>query len=360
MKKNPFLHNNDNPEGSDLERFYVKHALRRENAELPDEAAEWERIKGMINLDRNDDVPDEIARVIPWWSNVRVWAVAASVLLLLGVGGLYFALTGDTKGSEIRLYIADNANGSEIVMTTPGGVETVIDNHNNVKINRTAKVADEAAVPGKIILTTPGGKELSVTLPDSTRIWLWPNSTVEFPERFTGDTREITITGEAYLDVYHIDDKPFIVNTPYFSTRVYGTEFGIKAKSSKEASVTLVDGKLAVVTEQNPDEVMLHPDQEASLGSDGRVSLRDVDTYSLQQWRDGMFYFENESLFNILLTIGRWHNVSVVVSADVDLDEPYHFVTDRDQPIELVIDAFAAVSDIKIDFDGSQITVEGR
>lgn len=355
MKKNPFIDNNENPEGSNLERFYVKHALRREQTELPDENAEWERIKGMIDLDRGDE-PAEEARVIHWWSNVKVWAVAASVLLLLGVGGLYMALTDGSRESEIRLYIADNANGSEIVMTTPGGVETVIDNHNNVKINRTEPTKADA-VPGKIILTTPGGKELSVTLPDSTRIWLWPNSSVEFPERFTGDTREITLSGEAYLDVYHIDDKPFIVKTPYFSTRVYGTEFGIKAKSGREASVTLVDGRLAVVTEQNPEEVMLHPDQEASLDGDGHVSLREVDTYSLKQWRDGMFYFENESLFNILLTIGRWHNVSVVVSTDVKLDEPYHFVTDRNQPIDLVIDDFARVSDVKIDFDGSQITV---
>lgn len=356
MEKNPFLHNNDNPEGSDRERFYVKHALRREHAEVPDENAEWERIRAMINLDAaGEETADETAPK-PWWLRMSVWTVAAAIVLMAGAG-LFYALTREPISSEIELYIADRSGRNEIVMTTPDGVATVMEPRKDVTVSRPETKWDNKA-PGIVKLETPAGKELAVMLPDSTRILLWPNSRLEFPERFTGDVREVTLTGEAYFDVMHAAGKPFIVNTPYFSARVYGTEFGICAMGHEDASVTLVDGSLAVVPDggSSADEVLLVPDQEATF-ADGGVMLTDVDTYPLRQWRDGMFYFEHESLYDILLALGRWYNVTVVVQTDIDLDEPYHFAADRNQPLDLVVDAFAEVSEIKMDFDGNQITV---
>lgn len=358
MKKNPFLQGNDNPEGSDRERFFVKHALRREQADVPDEKTEWERICGMINLDTTYVADDEASDAPkPWWRGMSMWVVAASVVLVIGVG-LFCALSDSGMSHKIELYIADCSEQSEIVMTTPDGVATVMEPCKAVTINHKTSGGKDTT-SGIVKLETPAGKELVVMLPDSTKIWLWPNSSIEFPERFTNGKREVTLIGEAYFDVKHIDDNPFIVNTPFFSTRVYGTEFEIRALSPDEASVTLVDGSLAVVPEGRAvaDEVMLVPEQEATLVAGGEFALREVDTYPLRQWRDGMFYFEHESLYNILLTLGRWYNVTVVVQADIDLDEPYHFVADRNQPLDLVIDAFSDISEIKIDFDGSQITV---
>lgn len=361
MKKNPFLHNNSNPEGSDRERFFVKHALRREHTEIPDEEAEWKRIAGMINLDSTDDdsaddsLQYNLARTGRWFNNRIFLTVAAAALILITLG-FYYLINSPQASVKIELYIADRNNLDDIIMTSPDGAETVVEQNKLIAINKDNTV--EKAVVGTVTLETPAGKEMAVLLPDSTKIWLWPNSKLEFPEKFTGDIREITLSGQAYLDVAHMPDKPFVVNTPYFSTRVYGTEFGICATTLKDASVTLVDGSLAVVPDNGGhDEILLRPDQEITFDSNGITRLRDVDTYQLRQWRDGLFYFEHESLFNILLSLGKWYNVSVVVSADIDLDEPYHFVADRNQPLDLIIDSFSDVSDIMIEFDGDQITV---
>jgi transmembrane sensor len=67
------------------------------------------------------------------------------------------------------------------------------------------------------------------TLPDGTTVVLNKKSKLSYPVEFTGSTREVFLTGEAFFDVAHNPSKPFKVHTGVFVTKVLGTAFSIKA-----------------------------------------------------------------------------------------------------------------------------------
>jgi ferric-dicitrate binding protein FerR (iron transport regulator) len=94
-------------------------------------------------------------------------------------------------------------------------------------------------------------------------VWLNAESHLEFPDRFTGDKREVRLQGEAYFEVKKDAKHPFIVYSDYLTTRVLGTAFDVRARSARDASVTLVTGRVLVKT-QDADQV-LTPGQQASL-----------------------------------------------------------------------------------------------
>ena len=58
---------------------------------------------------------------------------------------------------------------------------------------------------------TDYGKTSSIVLPDSTRVWLNSASRLLYPEKFTGETREIYLSGEIYIEVAKDSLHPFIV-----------------------------------------------------------------------------------------------------------------------------------------------------
>jgi transmembrane sensor len=60
-------------------------------------------------------------------------------------------------------------------------------------------------------LVAANGQTVNFTLADGTKIWLNGGSKLTYPDKFRGDRREISLTGEAFLDVAHDDKQSFIV-----------------------------------------------------------------------------------------------------------------------------------------------------
>ncbi|TYR32559.1 DUF4974 domain-containing protein [Sphingobacterium phlebotomi] len=104
-----------------------------------------------------------------------------------------------------------------------------------------------------LIATSP--KEQSenrfVLLPDSSRVVLRPGSRLEYTTDFKGATREVSLVGEAYFDIYRKENQPFIIHTGKVKTVVLGTAFTIKAADGKEEVKVMVQrGKVRVEREE--------------------------------------------------------------------------------------------------------------
>lgn len=130
--------------------------------------------------------------------------------------------------------------------------------------------------PGNGRLSPAAGEEIRVAesnapstlyLADGTVVWLKAGSTLEFPETFQGDVREVALTGEAFFDVAKNPEKPFVIHSANFTTRVLGTTFNVRAYGNEESQeVVVVTGRVVVSVNQpssaKVSEVVLHPNQK--------------------------------------------------------------------------------------------------
>jgi len=86
-----------------------------------------------------------------------------------------------------------------------------------------------------------------VLLPDSSRVVLRAGSKLTYPSNFEGQTREVSLEGEAYFDIKHKQGRPFIIHTGEVRTTVLGTAFTIKyPRAGKQVEVLVERGRVRV------------------------------------------------------------------------------------------------------------------
>src|SRR5690606_16594085 len=98
-------------------------------------------------------------------------------------------------------------------------------------------------------LATPKGGGYQVILPDGSKVWLNAASTLTYPSRFTGDTRDVSISGQAYLEVTTDPQRPFRVILEKQVVHVLGTSFQVTAYPDEpDVRTTLVNGAVKVLS----------------------------------------------------------------------------------------------------------------
>ncbi len=158
-------------------------------------------------------------------------------------------------------------------------------------------------------LIVPNGKRSSIVLADGSEIRINSGSQLTFPSSFNQKTREIYAEGEIYLHVAASDKQPFIVHTPKFAVKVYGTCFNVSAyRDDPESSVVLVSGCVEINTGNHPSVKML-PNEMTRLRN-GDLSTETVDVSQYTSWVDGIFIFDGTPTSEMLKKVGRYYNLS--------------------------------------------------
>ncbi|MBO9612079.1 MAG: FecR family protein [Dyadobacter sp.] len=104
-----------------------------------------------------------------------------------------------------------------------------------------------------------------VQLPDGSSVVLHRNSTLKYPQTFTGKKREVYLTGEAFFEVTKDPDQPFFVYAGELVAKVHGTSFSIKAiADEKEITVAVKTGKVSVFSERASPTLLLTCNEQAT------------------------------------------------------------------------------------------------
>jgi transmembrane sensor len=106
-----------------------------------------------------------------------------------------------------------------------------------------------------------------ITLSDGSSVLLKPNSKLSYPKIFTGNTRKVFLSGEAFFEISKNPKKPFYVYANEIVTKVVGTSFRIKAYADlPNVEVIVRTGKVKVrsnpsITNSKGKEIILLPNQ---------------------------------------------------------------------------------------------------
>lgn len=204
------------------------------------------------------------------------------------------------------------------------------------------------------IRTNPG-MVATVNLPDGTMVWLNSRSSLKHPNRFTGETRDVTLDGEAYFSVHKDRSKPFIVNTPFqIKAEVLGTEFNMEAyQVDSTVRTTLVSGsvRLSYLAQNNKQEsFLMKPDEEFVYNHKNRETQVDKPFIPTQTaWKDGLVIFRNTSFEEALKVLSKRFNVEFIVKNDKLYENSFTGPFDG-QHLQLILEHFRLSSDIQYKF----------
>ena len=163
---------------------------------------------------------------------------------------------------------------------------------------------------------------------------------------FAGEQREVILEGEAFFEVVK-DKKPFIVKTSFGDVRVLGTAFGINAYVDQpEGYTTLVRGKVSV-TAGAGEPLVIQPGEQVVSSKDGKTRKQEVNVDEFVGWKDGIYVFRDKKLFDIMNTLERWYNISVLFEDESLKSLLFTGNLKRYDDINVFFDALSRTGDLK-------------
>lgn len=162
-------------------------------------------------------------------------------------------------------------------------------------------------------LFVPAGQRAELSLPDGTKVWLNAKTTFTFPEKFDKDHRNVQLDGEAYFDVEKDEERPFTVSTNKYDIKVLGTEFNVTAYSESPLFETsLLEGEVEITGSNEAKPSRLTPNNQAYL-ENGRLKIVPLTDQGHLLWKEGIIYFDNESVQDIMSKLELYFDVKISI-----------------------------------------------
>lgn len=316
----------------------------------------FERIKEKIDFRE--------APVVSLFDYKRVLKYAAILVFLAGISSIFYYLNNDDKMQNQEVVVKSIrpkynnptlvlADGT-VISLKPEKEKIVSKNGVISNVNRVL-VYDAVAIKGMAsngenTLIVPVGGIYAVRLSDGTTVWLNSKSSLKYPVKFSGNTRDVTLEGEAYFEVSKNPHSPFTVKTKSGNITVLGTHFNVSAyQDDKNFETTLAEGKVKISQISKAEEnesVVLKPGQQARVRNQA-LRVVEVDPFVYSAWKDGKFYFENENLKNILDKMERWYNFNVEFKQKSLEQIKFTGIVLKNQPIDQFLDIISKTSNVK-------------
>jgi len=275
----------------------------------------------------------------------KLWlrlGTAAALMIFLGFGA--YLLINKKKQFDPKKNIAKTQpkhdvlpGGNRALLTLANGKTIYLDNAQNgvlakegsTKINKTrdGQLVYEGGKDGTAngvvpmnTITTPRGGQYQLVLNDGSKVWLNSASSLSFPAVFTGKTREVEITGEAYFEVAKNAAMPFRVKANHTVIEVLGTHFNTMAYNDEAVmKTTLLEGSVKI--SNNHYTSMLKPGQQGVTAKNGQIRVVEVDGEYDIAWKNGFFEFNRSNIRQIMNQLARWYDVDVSYQGEVPEDE---------------------------------------
>lgn len=296
------------------------------------------------------------------------YAIAASLALLITFG-LFWGRsmwTGDNNRATVPandILMSD----SEIVIRNSNGEVKLLDQIDSVyrlgaweiNVDDAGQISyalnkSQTDINDEITIHVPKGKTSFLQLSDSSKVWLNSNSELSFKAHFEKKSRMVSLTGEAYFEVEHDEDRPFIIHTESHDIEVLGTTFNVSSYAGMTAKTTLIDGSVRI--KHKSQESILKPLQQFSVATDGQTQLTEVDTSDVLAWREGRFVFDRMYLKDILAYLSNWYPIGDI-EVEQWTDDIFTGTFEQDRSLKNILDKLAKTSSYEFQINNGTLEI---
>lgn len=280
-------------------------------------------------------------------------ASVAAVALLALITYFYFAenngLNREPETASIGEVVQDGS-----VQLYSGNRVVKLDNNSVLKISeegKSALIEDHDSdrevhldnINNKLVV--PYGHRSSIKLSDGSLVYLNSGTTIEFPTAFNKKRREITVSGEIFIEVVENKNQPFIIHTAQSMITVHGTSFNLSSYSGeKSESVVLVEGSVEIAN--SGSSLLLKPNEMAEIAG-GTISRSEINVSKYISWKKGYLELNNIPLTDLLLKISRYYNVEFRFKNEMNMSARTCmgklFLSDN---LDDVLETFAGLTDL--------------
>lgn len=225
-------------------------------------------------------------------------------------------------------------------------------------------VSNNVQDTGKISFTdiqVPMGQRKTLRLNDGTKVILDAGSYLSYPEKFTED-RTVHLTGEAFFQVKHDQQKPFKVVANHALVKVLGTKFNVRAwQDNPTVSVAVIEGKVSLGrSEKNVEQSILTKGYYSSLSKNG--SPEEPIRVNVQQylgWMHNEIHFHDATVKEVLSQLKRWYDFNIQIDDHAMLEERVNVHLLRTN-VDDVLDIIAEITDTRVERNSNIIKITSK
>jgi len=193
-----------------------------------------------------------------------------------------------------------------------------------------------------IEVVAPKGSRTVVQLSDGSEVHLNYGSRIKYPQFFSGNTRNVVLTGEGFFKVAHNPEKPFIVKAGKLNIKAVGTTFNVLAYPDDDViETTLVDGKVILeqirLNESNKTIGTMNPGQHVEYNVlSGNIFSTKGKVEKYISWTTGRLIFDDTPILQVTERLSRMFNVDFEIKEEIK--DYIYTVTLDDESLSQILD----------------------
>ncbi len=281
-------------------RLIFERAKKVSGSQRFDADKAWVKVKSKINKSKGKSID-----IPPYWQVLRIAA-----LLIVTVGVVYFAYLQFQTPDEIHSIVSQN-------------------------------------------------KIVNDTLPDGSLAVLNRNSKIQYAYNPRNNKRKVLLEGEAFFEVVHQGDKPFIIETDGVIIEDIGTAFNVNAFPENPVIEVYVEtGQVAFYT-LNDTGLNLTAGETGIYDKSSQTFARILqkDTNKLA-YKTGIFSFRNADLATIINDLNSVYDTKIRLG-NPDLKSCRLNVTFRNERIEDLVEIIAETLQLRLTKEGDVFVLNG-
>lgn len=262
-----------------------------------------------LSKTKNEERP--IAKVLNTKEKVYRYAVAASIVLALGIGSYMVVKSTFTSQNTVSKVTQQNIVTESI---QPDQEEIIKE-----------PLAIKEPIPSvetrfSVINYITKEKIKVIILPDSSKVYINKNSSLSYSTAsFNDEERIVELNGEAYFDVAKKSERPFVIHAGRSRVEVLGTSFNVKSVSGA-SEVIVESGKVSFSSKsKKAKKIILTRGEKGILDPNNKVRQTQKINPNELSWKTRKLVFSKTPMKEVIYEIERYFGI------DIEVTEPLVF-----------------------------------